>query len=115
MSYEEEVATAQELIAEAGRDVILLNKQLGTFNPNTNTVDDSVDTLRTVKAVFTLYQDKEVDGTIIQRGDKRCLVAGAINPGETVIKDGARQYQIVDVQAVQPGETVILSKLQVRR
>ncbi|TGE04631.1 hypothetical protein [Hymenobacter fodinae] len=112
--YNDFVTDAQEMIAEFGRDITLLNRQLGAYDPRTHTMADAVDTSRTVKAVFTDYKDSEIDGEIIRRGDKRCLVAGAVSPKEIIV-DGDDQYAIVTIEVVQPGDTLILSKVQVRR
>lgn len=112
--YDDFVNDAQEMIAEFGRDIVLLNRQRGAYNPRTNTMSDGTDTRRTVKAVFRDYKAKDIDGTVIQTGDKLCLIAGAVD-GDEIVVDGADQYAIKNVEAVQPGDTLILSKVQVRR
>lgn len=112
--YDDFADTAEELIAEFGRDIVLLNRQRGGYNPRTNTMSDGVDTSRTVKAVFRDYKAKDIDGTVIQTGDKLCLIAGAVD-GDEIVMDGADQYAIISIEAVQPGNTLILSKVQVRR
>lgn len=112
--YDDFVTDAQEMIAEFGRDIILLNRQRGGYDPRTNTMSDAADTSRTVRAVFTDYKAKDIDGTVIKTGDKLCLIAGAVD-GKEIIVDGVDQYAIKNVEAVQPGDTLILSKVQVRR
>ncbi|MBX0289720.1 hypothetical protein K3G63_04685 [Hymenobacter sp. HSC-4F20] len=114
MNYDRFTQLALNQIAEKGRDITLLNKQLGAYDPLTNTMTDATDTTRTVRAVFTSYKAKDIDGTVIKQGDKRCLIADAVD-GKEIIVDGADQYAIVNVEAVQPGDTLILSKVQVRR
>ncbi|MGI4886104.1 MAG: hypothetical protein ACRYFR_14200 [Janthinobacterium lividum] len=112
--YDDFADTAEELIAEFGRDITLLNRQNGGFDFAANRVIDGTDTMRTVRAVFTDYKAKDIDGTVIRQGDKLCLVAGAVDARE-ILMDGTDQYAIISIEAVQPGDTLILSKVQVRR
>jgi hypothetical protein len=114
VNYDRFAQLALNQIADKGRDITLLSRQRGGYNPLTNTMADASDTTRTVKAVFTDYKAKEIDGTVIKTGDKRCLIAGAVD-GKEILIDGADQYAIINIEAVQPGDTLILSKVQVRR
>jgi hypothetical protein len=113
-TYGNFIILAERLIREKGRDITLINRQIGGYDPITNTINDGFDTTRTVKAVFTEYSAKEIDGQIIQRGDKRCLIAGEVSASE-IVQDGDSQYTIVNIEQVMPGEELILSKVQVRR
>lgn len=114
MNYDRFARLALKQIADKGRDITLLNNQRGTYNPLTNTMSDGADTTRTVRAVFNAYKAKDIDGEIIRQGDKQCLIAGAVGAREIIV-DGADQYAIVSIEVVQPGDTLILSKVQVRR
>ena len=112
--YDNFIILAERLIREKGREITLINRQIGGYDPITNTINDGSDTTRTVRAVFTEYGAKEIDGQIIQRGDKRCLIAGEVNASE-VVRDGDNDYTIVNIEQVMPGEELIISKVQVRR
>ncbi len=71
----------------------------------------------TVYGVFTEYAERQIDGTIIRRGDKKCLVAGTAAGLETydAIKDGAATWQIVKTTTLEPGPTRLLYEFQVRQ
>ena len=114
MNYDDVYQSALEAINETGRNVTLTKNNVSNFDPLTNSFTDGADTSRTVKAVFTNYKAQDVDGQIIRRGDKKCLIAGEVSRDE-VLTDGTDQYNIVNIETVQPGDTIIMSKLQVRR
>ena len=70
-------------------------------------------------AVVIHYDEKLIDGTTIQRGDRQVIVAalGLNTPpnlnGAAVI-DGVR-YKIVNVQPLEPGGQALIYTLQVRQ
>lgn len=71
-----------------------------------------------VICVFVDYRASEIDGSIVQREDRRLLVAGesiAFVPStDYEVIDGAVVWQVVNVQQVQPGSVEIMYDLQVR-
>lgn len=117
MNYDRFVSTAKTQIADKGRMVTLRSKSSGTFDPIAGTMSDGSQTDRQVKALFTEYAAKQVDGTMIQQGDKQVMIADlATAPdNDDILIDGSDEYAIVHVGAIQPGDTPILYKLQVRR
>jgi hypothetical protein len=114
MNYDTFTQLAIDQINNFGRNVVLIDRQASAYDPITNTITQPDETVRTVKAVFTEYKTDDIDGTVIQRGDKLCLIAGDVDQG-LILKDGLDEYKIVSNAVVQPGDVVILSKLQVRR
>lgn len=111
------VALAQ--IADKGRNVTFVTPGTGTYNPGAGTYTETAATEATVKAVFTAYSLKDVDGENIRADDKQCLIAASSLSAEPTtknkIKEGSTVYEVVSVETVQPGDTPILYKLQVRR
>lgn len=106
--------TAQKMIDEKGR-AVTLRRASGVYDPATDTMNSS-QTDTPVRAVFTAFKKSEIDGTLILRSDKKVLLAARIEPqGNDVIVDGSAQYRVVDIMAVQPGDTAILYTLQVRK
>ena len=77
----------------------------------------SMVTTQALKALFTEYAAKYIDGTIIQQGDKQVLIAdiAAAPDNDDILIDGTDEYSIIHVGAIQPGDTPILYKLRVRR
>ena len=85
----------------------------GTYNPSTGTITGNSVSSATVKAVFTNYNDNQIDGSIVKRGDRLALCAGDITPPTT--NDVIGGFKIVAVEEVKPADTILLYKLQVRK
>lgn len=117
MNYDRFVATAIKQINDKGREVILRSKTAGEFDPIAGTMTGGSQTDRTPKALFTEYEAKHIDGSMIQQGDKLVLIADvtAAPDNDDVLIDDTDEYSIIHVGAIQPGDTPILYKLQVRR
>lgn len=117
MKYDRFVETAIKQINDKGRTVTLRSKTAGEFDPIAGTMTGGTQTDRTPKALFTDYVAKHVDGTIIQQGDKQVLIADVMTApdNDDILIDGTDEYSIIHVGAIQPGDTPILYKLQVRR
>lgn len=117
MNYDSLVTTALEQIADKGRTVTLRSVGEGAFNPATMTFTGGANSDRSVKAVFTSFKTAEIDGSIILQGDKKVLIADIESrPDNTdILVDGDDEYKILNVETVQPGDTPLLYKLQVRR
>ena len=91
------------------RDVaVVLKNEGGAYNPLTGYTDGADDNVR------------EVDGTTIQRGDKKCLVASVslgsfqVQPNATVLVDGTTEYLIISTKAVSGGDREGALILQLR-
>lgn len=116
MDYTGLSATATRLITEHGRDVTLRSYTIGTYDPatgaNTATSSDA-----TVKAALFDFRDgqTEVAGTLIQAGDKKCLMAATVTPElhDRVIV-GAKDYGILSIKEVNPAGTVVVYQLHLR-
>lgn len=117
--YSEMSQTAQEMIAEFGRSVVLRRNNEGVYNPLTDTVTGSNATDITISAVFTDFKEKDIDGTLILRGDKQVLFAAvSLVPApenNDILIDGADEYRIIELMAIQPGDTALIYKVQVRK
>lgn len=114
---------AQRLIKKNGRSVTFRSKSTTPSDPLEPWLGFGADTDTTgVPAVFVDYKSNEIDGSIVQTGDKVCLIA-ALDLGATIrpktkdiIVDGTTNWNVVNVETVQPGNVAetILHKLQVR-
>lgn len=115
--YDNIASTALSLIADRGRPVVVVSPS-GTYTPGTG-FTEGTDTEQTVYAVFTSYRASEIDGTIIRRDDKVCLIAASGASSEITtknrIKEGSDTWEIVSIDLVKPGDVAILYKAQVRR
>lgn len=117
MNYDRFVTLAINQIKYKGRTVTLRSKTPGTYDPIAGSMTGGSEADRTPKALFTEYAAKHIDGTIIQQGDKQVLIADLpVAPDNNdILIDGTDEYSIVHIGAIQPGDTPILYKLQVRK
>ena len=113
MNYDAIQKLAQDKIAQFGRDAVLKRYDEGTFNPATSVISGETVTSQTIKAVFTDYNERQIDGTIIKRGDRLVLIAGDI--AEIKTNDAIDDYKVVNVEIVSPAGVNLIYKAQVRK
>lgn len=106
--------TAQSLLAKFGQELTFTRTAKGTYDPGTGTTSDTVSTF-TKNGVLFDYRDADSDGQTILAGDRR-LVSEAhdYEVGDTV-SIGSDVYRVVSVSTNQPGDTALVSELQIRR
>jgi len=68
--------------------------------------------------VVTEFNRREVDGTLVQTGDKKVLLSAedlqiAPETSDLVVVDGV-EYKIVTINPLSPAGTVVLYELQIR-
>jgi hypothetical protein len=108
MSYASNAATATRLIAKYGRAMTLRSQtNSGTaWDPTIVNVDTAI------VGVMLEYEAHERD-SLIQASDKKVLTTSSPTVAMKLI-DGGVVYEIVSVKPLQPGDTVIMTELQVR-
>lgn len=110
--------TAVRLIAKYGRDATVKIKAESPDDANAPWDGAASDgESATVKAVFLDFDDNQIDGTVIQRGDQLVYVAAKGNPAidtADTITDSGRDWRIVGAKLLKPGNTEYLWTLQVR-
>lgn len=115
-SYAKIAKAAKDQIADKGRSVTI-SRGGDDFDPSTGIMGGTA-TTTVVKAVVSGFKTHQIDGTVIKAGDKMFLIAAdglTIKPDESdKIVDGAETYQVQNVEAVQPGDTALLYKVQAR-
>jgi hypothetical protein len=115
--YSEDRAGAIEAIKEDGGPAILRRETeeptAEPWNPTFVTVDHPC------TVVVTSYRAEEVDGTLVQRRDRKVLMAAdvAVEPStsDALVIDG-RVFQIVSVDPLQPapGGVTVMYTVQAR-
>ncbi len=115
-------ATAKRLIDAAGRDITLTKKDRSPADPNTpwraGGVTDT--TIGPFKGVVVPYEEKDVDGSIVRRGDRMALISG-LDGGTNLVEqfdslvDNGTVWKIQGVDVVNPGDTRVLYTLQLRK
>ena len=115
--YARPKATADRLITRYGQTATLRRPTTSggtSYNPGTVTNADHACTIAVLD-----YSSREVDGTRIQRTDRKVLMAKAslsIEPATTdKLEIGVDELKIVDVKPLSPAGTVVFWELQVRR
>lgn len=112
-------ALAERLIAKHGRPMTLKQLSRDPANasqpwrgPATSTASGYADT-EDVIAVVTDFDEEEIDGTLVKRGDKKVIVAA--KPSATkdlsdfdVLLDGTLLYHLGACNTVHPGTTKIM-------
>lgn len=120
MDYSKLAATSIAQIADKGRAVSFVYKTQGTYAPATDTFSVAASTTtQTVYMVITDVLKKDVNETLIKAGDKIGLLANdsltrAPKTGDRVT-DGTETFDVISIEEIKPGDTVILYRLQLRR
>lgn len=113
--YSKTAADATEAIREFGQTVTITHTT-GVYDPATGAVS-SAGTTQTGTAVELEYSVSEIDGVLIQRGDKKLLVSvsgiTAIEPNDTCTV-GGMVCIVKNVKPLSPGGIVLLYEVQVR-
>ena len=112
MNYDEDVASAKELIAEFGKVFQLSRETDGVFDPVSGHTTGTITEYFNLTAVRLNYKNKDVDGSLIKNGDVMFLADATTEPQNGDVIDG---YVVVDFKTLQPADTVILYKIQARR
>lgn len=118
-NYTRMTSTALRLITRFGKAWTVRRYTKGTYDPSNNTRTTSATTDYTVQGMLSDYQQREIDGTNILKGDKLLLVAAsglAITPTITdLLVEGSTLYKIVNIEQIKPASTVLYYKLQLRQ
>lgn len=106
---------ATRLIADKGRPLNLRHDTIGVYDQATGAAIVTAGTARTVNGVVLNYPEKQIDGTLIMRADKKVLLDAYAAPtlSDVLILDGV-EHSILDIKATAPAGTVLLYTLQVR-
>lgn len=119
-TFDRQIATAQRLIAKYGREVSLVTYSEAVQDPAMPWRSvGAAETAQSVRGVFLSYEQKHVDGTLVQAGDQKVYIpaAGLASPpalkGE--VRAGAERWRIERVAPLAPNGRPILYELQVRR
>lgn len=94
----------------------------GSYSPATGAVTGGSNSDETARVVFLNYTSRDIDGTLVQRGDRKAVMAATYN-GTTLSKtpqidDELRgegdAVRIVSVQTIKSGSTVLAYICQAR-
>ena len=121
--------TAERLIEENGRTFTIVRAGETAVDPAKPYGPDTSagETRHSVLGVIIEFENEDIDGALIRRGDKRCLIAhnsivDAASGADSLIveefdtlEDGTEVWKIEGVEAIHPGDTRIMYDLQLRK
>ena len=117
--YSQIASTALKQIQDKGRTVTIISPgEDQVYDPGTDTFTAGTDDETDVKALFTQFSKKDIDGDLIRQTDKRVLIAasGISEPNtDDKISDGGTEYAVINTETIAPGDTAVLYMVQVRR
>lgn len=122
--YDSAIALAKRLIAKKGQQVTLRGFTAGAL-PDANQpwrAGQNAAVNSTVVAVFLDYEQKYIDGEVIQMGDQQVFMPAtdtsdvAVTPElEGLIIRGSETWKIKAIRPLRPGSQLVMYELQVRQ
>jgi hypothetical protein len=110
-------ATADRLIANFGRSMILRRNIDGVYENETGAVRTTTQDWAII-GVKLDYQLADIDGTYIKISDQRIFVAPSFatvpRPNDLIIID-LEEWTVVRVETLKPADVVLLHEVQVRK
>ena len=118
IDYTAIATSAQSQIEDAGLPITVTRSTVDSFDPALGYTVPGADIVATGYGVQPAYSARDIDGTVIKRGDMRLLIGPelAIVPevGDTVTVDSVT-WHIVNVDNLTPAGTDLLYTCQVRK
>lgn len=112
--YDPLAATATRLLTKFGQELTFTRTSKGAYDPATGTTTDTTSTF-TKNGVLFDYRDADIGDQTVLAGDRRLVAeAHTYEVGDTVEID-SDTYRVISVSANQPGDTALVSELQIRK
>lgn len=120
--------------AEMQRDVVALLREHGynltfrrpanggSYNPATGAVSGGSNADETARVVFLNYTSRDIDGTLVQRGDRKAVMAATYNGTalsktpqiDDELRGEGDAVRIVSVQTIKSGSSILAYVCQAR-
>ncbi len=110
--YSASKALADRLLNQFGASLTFTRQTGETFDPATGTTSATEETFSR-DVVWLDYDNDEIDGSIVQRGDARLLIQGEVKVDDRVERDG-ENWKVVTASPLNPAGTLIYTEAQVR-
>lgn len=94
----------------------------GSYSTATGTITGGANSDETVRGIFLNYTASDTDGTLVQRGDRRAVIAATYN-GTAIskipqiddeLRGEAEAVRIVSIQTIKSGSSVLAYVCQAR-
>lgn len=111
------------LLREHGYDLTFRRPSNGgSYNPATGAVSGGSNADETARVVFLNYTSRDIDGTLVQRGDRKAVMAATYNGAalsktpqiDDELRGEGDAVRIVSVQTIKSGSTVLAYICQAR-
>lgn len=104
------------MIKKYGYTLSMLRPAGAGIDPKTgDRLADASPQIFTVTGIDQQYKQSEIDGTVIQTGDKKILLTAETAPEQgDHLTDGVNRWNIITITPVKPAREVLLYSLQVR-
>ena len=102
------------LLEKRGSDLSFTRQVGGSYNAQTGTVTGGTPTTIPFRGVFINYDDRNIDGTLVQTGDRRLLVSATSIGSPPAQGDVVSGHRVVNVRAIAPKGVAIAYTCQVR-
>jgi hypothetical protein len=111
------------LLREHGYDLTFRRPSNGgSYNPATGAVSGGSNADETARVVFLNYTSRDIDGTLVQRGDRKAVMAATYNGTalsktpqiDDELRGEGDAVRIVSVQTIKSGSTVLAYICQAR-
>lgn len=115
--YSRLVETAARLMSRFGKTMILRRATKGVYDPVNNTRSTSSTDDYSFTGVVTDYSEHEINGQSILAGDKilMCSPLSVVPTTTDLVIDGSTIWKIINVYVVQPANSIVYYRIQVRR
>jgi len=93
-----------KLINDLGKALTLRKVTEGTYDPTTGAISGQTTTDTSVKGMLLSYRNKDFEGTLIQRGDRKILIRASdsvVPEVQDIVLDSTIQYRLVDVRQIE--------------
>lgn len=111
--YSASKSLADRLLNQFGASLTFTRQSGETFDPTTGTTTASEESFSR-DVVWLDYDNDEIDGSIVQRGDARLLIQGEVKVDDRVTRNG-EQWRVLTASPLQPASTLIYTEAQVRQ
>jgi len=108
-----------QILRDLGKSYTLKKNATGNYDPATGLAAITV-TSSTFTGKLLAFRNADVDGTNIQRGDRRLIIAasslgsGIVPETEDVVSGDGNDMNIISVQKVEEAGTIVIYSCQVR-
>lgn len=104
----------KNLLEKYGSDLTVTRVASVSYDPSTGVATPAAATNPTLRGVFVNYMDSEIDGSLVQQGDRKLLVSLSGSTTTPQKGDQVGGMRIVSVRTFAPNGTAIAWTCQAR-